>query len=126
MQRTNYFTLLLFVMFLLGVSFLAYLKLIPTEIKAIPFYDSIGHFVLFGMLGLIAHYAFNQKRVTVFRLAIPLGPLLAVTYACIDESLQIFSSNRTFDLGDLFFGILGIILFTTGASYMRRVHKKSC
>jgi uncharacterized membrane protein YoaT (DUF817 family) len=113
--------LIAFTLFLLAVSFLAYNRLIPHEIKAIPFYDSIGHFLLFGLLGLIAHYAFNRKRVPVFGRVIPLGPTLAIAYAFIDESLQVLSHNRTFDLGDLFFGLLGIFVFITAAWVMRNL-----
>lgn len=121
MQKKTTLLLIIFVTFLISVSFLAYSKLIPSEIKAIPFYDSIGHFILFGSLGLIAHYAFNRKRVLVFGRMIPIGPTLAIVYAFIDEALQVFSYNRTFDLGDLFFGVLGILIFITLAWFIRNI-----
>ncbi len=113
--------LLFFVAFLLFVSFLAYNKWIPREIEVIPFYDSIGHFVLFGFLGLAAHYAFEQRRVLIFGMSVPLGPTLAVVYAFLDESLQVLSVNRTFDLSDLFFGVLGICCFVSLASAVRHI-----
>jgi uncharacterized membrane protein YoaT (DUF817 family) len=115
------YTLISFVIFLIIVSFLAYNRLIPTEIKSIPFYDSIGHFVLFGLLGLIAHYAFNRRRTLVFGRMVPIGPTVAISYTLIDESLQVLSRNRTFDLADLFFGIFGILMFITIAWFIRNI-----
>ncbi len=121
MHKKTKYLLTIFVLFLITVSFLAYNHLIPTEIKSIPFYDSIGHFVLFGLLGLIAHYAFNRKRVPVFGRMAPIGPTIAIAYAFIDESLQVLSSNRAFDLADLFFGIFGILMFITAAWFIRNI-----
>lgn len=118
-------TLAAFVVFLITVGALAYNNSIPKEIKEIPFYDSIGHFVLFGFLGLIAHYAFRRKRIPLFGRNVPLGPTLAVAYAFFDESLQVFSSNRSFDLGDLFFGVLGIFSFISIASFVRNYRLRS-
>ena len=112
-------SLIIFALCLAGISALAYANLIPRAIRFIPYYDSIGHFVLFGLLGVIAHYAFKRRRVPAFGRNIPLGPTLAIVFACIDESLQIFSYNRTFDLMDLFFGILGILFFITLAWFIR-------
>ena len=124
MSKKKFLPLACFALFLLVVSFLAYNKLIPTEIKMVPHYDSIGHFVLFGCLGLVAHYAFNPKRVSLFGTLVPLGPLLAILYALVDESLQVFSDNRTFDLGDLFFGVAGIVFFVTLAWFIRNPQSK--
>ena len=78
--------------------------------------------MLFGLLGLIAHEAFGRRRVPVFGRIVPIGLTLAIVYAFIDESLQVFSRNRTFDLSDLFFGVLGIMTFATVASIIRNRH----
>ncbi len=94
--------------FLMLVSILAYLKFIPTEIKSIPYYDSIGHFILFGIFGFLAEMAFDGRKYKLFGLHFPLGATIVGLYATIDETLQIFSRNRTFDLHDLGFGLLGI------------------
>lgn len=96
--------------FLISVSVLAYLKLVPTEIKAVPYYDSIGHFVLFGIFGFLVEMALRGKKYKLFRLFFPLGATLVALFATVDEILQIFSRNRTFDLHDLGFGLLGITM----------------
>lgn len=92
-------------------TMLAYLRLIPLEIKKIPHYDSIGHFLLFGLLAFTFDHALKEKDVRVWGRSLPLGALLVACYACIDESLQFFSSARSFDLTDLFFGLLGVVVF---------------
>jgi hypothetical protein len=54
--------------------------------------------------------AFSGRKYKLFRLSFPLGATLVALYATIDEILQIFSQNRSFDLYDLGFGLLGIIM----------------
>lgn len=90
---------------------LAYLNLIPQIIKLIPFYDSIGHFMLFGCLGLIADIAFKNRKIAVINMLVPVGPLVVCMFAVGDEFLQLTSNKRTFDLYDLGFSILGIVCF---------------
>jgi len=101
----------LFFIFLLSVSALAYLSLIPKGIKNIPYYDKISFFLLFGILGFSVHLAFNRKTIKIFNLSLPVGILLVSVYAITDETLQLFSKVRTFDLFDLGFGLLGIFTF---------------
>ncbi len=109
-KRNIYFAVAFFA-FIVVVSVLAYLQILPTQYKHIPYYDSIGHFMLFGILGYLVHIACNRKHVTLFGFALPVAPVLVICYAIVDEVLQIFSSVRTFDLHDLGFGILGIASF---------------
>lgn len=97
--------------FIVLVSALAYLKYIPTQVKSIPYYDSIGHFMLFGLLGFFAEMAFQGLKKKMFGITLPVGSILIASYAFIDESLQVFSPNRTFDLHDLALGLLGILFF---------------
>lgn len=114
--------LILFFIFLIFISVLAYKDLFPTVFEVIPYYDSVGHFLLFGTLGLIAHYSFDRKLVRVFGRDLPIGPTLVTAYAIIDESLQVLSSSRTFDLVDLFWGIFGIVVFIAVAKLAREWH----
>lgn len=91
------------------VTLLAYEQSLPSIIKRIPFYDSIGHFGLFGMLGYFAYLAMYRRAVKIFGRCVPIGPALVGVYAIMDEALQVFSSSRVFDLGDLLSGLLGIV-----------------
>lgn len=104
--------------FILGVSVLAYLKYIPTEIKSVPYYDSVGHFILFGMLGFLAEMAFRGLKKKIFWMQLPVGSTLVVAYALLDESLQYYSANRTFDLHDLACGLAGILFFYFVSRYV--------
>jgi VanZ family protein len=92
-------------------TLLAYNNLIPHQIKMIPYYDSIGHFVLFGSLAYFLDRALKGKKAKVFGLLLPMGSLIVACYAILDESLQLFSEARTFTLGDLSFGLMGIVTF---------------
>jgi len=115
-QTRDYRWLLVAVFFLLlilGATILAYLKLVPTEIKNIPYYDSIGHFLLFGMLALSLDHALKRKMFHFNHFSFPIASFVVGLYAIIDESLQAFSNVRTIELSDLLFGFLGIACLTT-------------
>lgn len=103
-------SLILYTLVLLVIFISAYLKLIPTEIKAVPFYDSIGHFVLYGIWGYLFARVFNKNALRSDSWFLPWGILLALTIAIVEESLQSFSAVRTFSLFDLGWGIVGILL----------------
>jgi polysaccharide biosynthesis protein VpsQ len=98
--------LIVYTILLVSIFIGAYLQLIPTEIKAIPAYDSIGHFVLYGIWGYLFIKVFPRK---VFG-SISLGALIIVAIAILEESLQSLSSVRTFSLLDLGWGLLGIFI----------------
>jgi polysaccharide biosynthesis protein VpsQ len=97
----------LFFIFCSTVIYLAYQKKIPGFLAIIPHYDYIGHFVLFGMLFYLLHRAIKRFSIKT----IPLALILIGAFAIVEESLQIFSPNRTFDLLDLFLSLAGICFF---------------
>jgi len=57
-----------YTLLILTIFALAYLKYIPTELNTIPDYDSIGHFVLYGIWGYLfalrhfAHHPYCYYR----------------------------------------------------------------
>jgi VanZ family protein len=110
-NKRNIYIAVAFFAFIILVSVLAYLQILPTQYKHIPHYDSIGHFMLFGILSFLAHIALDRKHFAIGLIKIPAASTLVACYAIVDESLQLFSSVRTFDLWDLFFGVLGIVSF---------------
>lgn len=93
---------------LLAATIAAYLGRIPTEIRAIPFYDSIGHFALFGTLAAALDRVFRERMMR----GIPVAAWSVGSYAILDESLQSLSSMRTFSFGDLAAGLIGIGVLT--------------
>jgi len=60
-QKHKVILLASFALFLAVVFVGAYSGLIPTEIRAIPYYDSIGHFVLYGLLAYLAVTAYQRS-----------------------------------------------------------------
>ncbi|OLP20007.1 hypothetical protein BST81_02740 [Leptolyngbya sp. 'hensonii'] len=96
---------------LLGICAFAYLGILPTQLAQIPFYDTIGHFVLLGLASYFIHQALNHRRVRLFSLSLPLGPLLVGLFATSDETIQALSPQRTFSLTDLAASLLGILCF---------------
>lgn len=98
----------IYTLLLLTIFLLAYLDLIPRGLKAIPFYDSLGHFVLYGTWGYLFGKVFS-KIIQIGSLNIPVGILIVTFIAIIEECLQSLSSVRTFSLFDLGWGILGIV-----------------
>lgn len=89
---------------LLLATIAAYLGRIPTELKAIPYYDTVGHFGLFGGLAAALDHMLGRRS---FR-RVPLSALIVGGYAIFDESLQSLSPLRAVDPADLAAGLIGI------------------
>ena len=106
MKWKNYFAV--YTLFLLTIFVLAYMGHIPTKLNLIPFYDSIGHFVLYGTWGFLFAMAFSRPLAWVGKFAIQKGIFLVVPVAVVEECLQSLSPTRTFSLFDLGWGLLGI------------------
>jgi hypothetical protein len=89
----------------------AYIDVIPTEIGLIPMYDSIGHFVLYGIWFYLLHKALREKSVTILRLDVPIAFLILFPIVAIEEFAQALASTRTFSLIDLLWGFIGMCVF---------------
>jgi hypothetical protein len=96
---------------LLTIFILAYLRLIPTQLASIPLYDTVGHFILLGLAGLLAHRALNRRSFKLLGLGIPWGIFLVGVFAVLEENLQRFTAYRTYALSDLAANLCGILLF---------------
>ncbi|MEM6402905.1 MAG: VanZ family protein [Cyanobacteria bacterium P01_D01_bin.116] len=97
---------------ILSISISAYLKIIPNEIEKIPHYDTILHFILMGFSAFLGHLAFNKRKINIFNIPVPFVPIIISIFVLIEECLQMFSPNRSFDLVDLAADFCGIVLFT--------------
>lgn len=96
---------------LMTISASAYLRILPVKSSVIPFYDTIGHFVLIGLAAFFGHLALNKRRINCLNLSLPLAPSLAALCSIVDELLQRLSPYRTFDLTDLAADFVGILFF---------------
>lgn len=79
----------------------------------IPYADKVGHFVLYGILALLINLTLFRSLPRRSRIAVALtsGLILALLIGLEEFSQQNFSS-RTFSLGDLGAGYLGVIFFS--------------
>lgn len=93
--------------FIILVLIGAYLDLIPTEIAVVPMYDSIGHFVLYGIWFYLLHEALNRKTI----LLVPLAFVVLFPIVTLEEIVQDLASTRTFSLIDLLWGFAGMFVF---------------
>lgn len=114
-QYRSLITALIVAGILIIATIAAYLGRIPTEIRMIPYYDTIGHFVLFGVLACALDRVFRERML----LGVPCAAWCVGVYAIMDESLQSLSSIRTFSLGDLAAGLIGVSTMTTLGRYLR-------
>ena len=95
---------------LLLILLLAYTGNLPPQLHRIPFYDKVGHLVLYGIATYLGHRVLQYRRICLGTIALPLFPLLFAIGALVEELLQVFSPNRTLDAIDLLASFLGIIL----------------
>ena len=79
--------------------------------REIPFGDTLGHFILMGILSFFATILSKRHRVAVAGVSVPIGPILVFVIVFIEEVSQIFIATRTFSLTDLSADICGIITF---------------
>ena len=103
----------LYFLVLLTIIGLAYWGILPVKVSAIPFYDTIGHFILLGSASYLGHKALGRQMITIwlFPFALPLAPLIISAFAAVDESLQALSPLRTSSLSDMTANLVGIWAF---------------
>ncbi len=92
-QRLDRRWLVVFLIFfavLLAIFVAAYLRLIPTRLADIPYYDTAGHFILYGILAALLHLALNRRSIAVASVRVPLAAALAIAFAIGEEFVQRF------------------------------------
>lgn len=103
----------LYFIVLLGIIGLAYLGILPVKVSAIPFYDTIGHFILLGSASYLGHKALGGQMMKIwpFPVIVPIAPIVVSLFAAVDESLQALSPLRTSSLSDMTANLVGIWVF---------------
>lgn len=103
----------LYFLVLLAIIGLAYWGILSVKVSAIPFYDTIGHFILLGSASYLGHKALGGQMMTIwlFPFALPVAPLIISVFAAVDESLQALSPLRTSTLSDMTANLVGIWAF---------------
>jgi VanZ family protein len=80
-------------------------------VHLIPYGDKLGHFILYGTLSLLTVIAFNYKCWLVLNYRLPIGAIIILLIAIMEEVTQLFLSNRAFDMADISADIAGIFIF---------------
>ena len=96
---------------LMAIIISAYLRILPVKSSTIPYYDTIGHFILLGIATFLAHLALRKRKIYGKRISIPLAPIIVVIFCVIDELLQSLSPNRTASFSDLAADLVGVMVF---------------
>ncbi len=115
-MKSNWRWVLAFILYfliLLTIFVLAYWGIVPVKISAIPFYDTIGHFILLGFASYLGHKALGNRLINIWSrsISLPLAPILISIFALLDESLQALSLLRSSTLSDLAANLIGIWFF---------------
>lgn len=97
-----------YTLFIILVSVLAYLNIIPTQQIKIPYYDYIGHFVLYSIWAYLFALVLPQRLFSILKLPVPTGILVVTGITIIEECFQSLSAVRSFSLIDLGCSLTGI------------------
>lgn len=88
----------------------AYTNNLPLDLlKQIPYYDKIGHVVLYAMASYLGHRVLNQRHFRGMRW-LPVFPVLFGLVMTAEEIFQGIAPYRTLDLLDLVCSLSGVVL----------------
>ncbi|HEX8561341.1 MAG TPA: VanZ family protein [Flavobacterium sp.] len=102
--------LLLYTLFILAIFIMAYLHMLPLERITFYWFDSIGHFVLYGLWGYFFGRGFSSKIISLGNFIVPTGIVICMVIAVIEECMQAFSPYRSFTISDMGFSLIGILV----------------
>ena len=100
-------------LFFAVVLWAAYNNKLPLQswlFQQLPYYDKIGHVVLYCVPTYLGHRLLRYKHWQVLGTAMPTFPLLFGLFTLSEELTQGFAPHRTLDLGDLICSIAGILV----------------
>ena len=89
----------------------------------IPYGDKMCHALLYGMMAFLLNYGLDSRRVGFLthkggqeyspcKWNIPLGSIIVLIFAILEECSQYYIPSRTFDLWDLGADFVGVVLFS--------------
>lgn len=111
-QRMNHRQwLFLYILFLVIISSAAYSYGLPKWLDIIPYYDTIGHFVLMGILGILTLLVLQRSIRIRFDINVALAPIAISFISMADEFFQKLSPHRTFSYIDMAANLIGIWTF---------------
>ncbi|MDQ4078371.1 MAG: VanZ family protein [Chloroflexota bacterium] len=100
-----------FLVLVLVLSVLAYNRIIPVNVRWIPYYDKIGHFILLGLASYLGYRATGRRHLVYFGVHVPSAPMLVMLLSLADEGLQAVTPYRNFSVLDLAANLGGVLFF---------------
>ncbi len=85
-------------------------------LAALPAYDKIGHFLLFGLLSYLVNLRLGAARLRLGRGRVLAGSLALGVVVVAEELSQIWIAQRNFEIADLLADAAGILVFGRFAS----------
>lgn len=114
------------ILFLAFFSYVIYsanqgsLPLFIRRLYMFPGGDKVGHLILMGFLAFFVNLLLYPKSFRVLGQSLFIGTLIVSILITVEEVSQILISNRTFDLVDLLFSYLGMIMGDIGVRILKR------
>ena len=102
---------------LLAIELAAYQGWIPAALGQLPAYDTVAHFLLLGLGGLVAHLGLGRRTSWG---GLPIGPAAVGALAIAQEAFQALSPHRSASLTDLGADAAGIVFFWAIDATLRR------
>lgn len=90
----------------------AYTGILPTQIRQLPYYDTILHFILVGTFGAMLDGALNHRAIVRVPFVPRIGPGIALALAATEEYLQRMSPRRSSSWSDLAANFTGILVLS--------------
>lgn len=107
----------LLLLFIFAVTVGADLRLLPLSRIRIPYYDKLGHFLLYGMLAFALEFALQFRAWRMGRIRIPYALLIVGALCVLDEGQQMFMPMRAADITDFGADMLGSVCFLWVADF---------
>lgn len=95
-----------------GGLVMAYCNALPPQLGYIPYYDKIGHVVLYGIAAYLGEQLIRHRRFCLMGKRLPLFVTLFSLFVVAEELAQYFSPHRNLDPGDLVMDAIGIAIGT--------------
>jgi VanZ family protein len=127
MKNIKRITVLYLFLILLIIAFANqgdYIHILSNLVKDIPYGDKLGHFILMGLLAFFVNILVNCEKIKLFQISFLKGSVIVFVIVTLEEFSQIFISNRSFDLMDLTFDYLGILVFGQLAWYLMQMKRE--
>ncbi|MBR8829361.1 MAG: VanZ family protein [Gomphosphaeria aponina SAG 52.96 = DSM 107014] len=99
----------IYLLILGSIFIIAYTGNLPPELSKIPFHDTIGHFILYGIATYLGHQALKRRQLNLWGNILPFWPVIFGVFTITEECLQSFSPVRTFSFKDMIASILGLL-----------------